>query len=876
MYTPNVEGLLETLNAPLEVVHNVAPAEVRAHLDRWRQAAETEVKSLETLGAIKRIRGREAKELLHDGTVEIVPAKAVCTVKPGSPYKRKMRVVSCGNYATGTDEASLYAGGAGAESLRALLVHGGRRGRRCFCTDIKTAFLLAPIPAHVTRRYAVKPPRVLVELNICEASELWLIQKALYGFRESPKWWATHRDSILRTAQWQSGGEEFQLRQLKSENNIWAIEAKGGGCAGHLLIYVDDFLFVTDESIARDLVGWIRGRWECTDLSVATEDDPLKFLGVDVYEVRDSHGIIGFRLGQQGYIDELLRSHGVEPNTPVPREWVREMPAAEQFSDADLRSAQKVTGELLWVAQRTRPDLGFCVGLMSSWTTKAPRHVLKIGLRALQFLAATRDQRLSLVPGRPNGMSIYSDASFAPFGGHSISGILIQYDEVGIVWKSRKQTLVTLSTAEAELVAACEAVVLTQSLSALVDELEGVSTSKRLLVDNVAAITLAEGGGSPRTRHLHVRAGFLQEMLEHGDLTVEHCPGEEQLADCLTKALPKPRTDMLSRLIGLGPDPIGGSVAQVKPTPVSGTEDSMPQLCRVPGVPLQARLGLLVTLLLLQAELGEATDGGSEESAEPLSVELSLLLVMMTLAVLFVWESSKQCVRACCARRADDDFRVRTVMTDEDGVLDRRGRRQQAVRRAIEREVQDEGLRQRRPMEEREHGTSGLSSYVHVTVDAPASSSRSVPDPPVASPINATPPPPPPLPGLGSGGPSVREPPPSPCPSSINQPLSTAHGSTSSPPVPNHGLQRLSQSELQGARPGVRRDASTQTDRERGFDFQELCELHVITTTGRGPGALHLFPGCHALRNSTTHQRMFCRYCLQAARDARRNQSSIL
>ncbi|CAE7373674.1 RE1, partial [Symbiodinium necroappetens] len=646
MYTPNVERLLESLTSPLEVIHNVAPAEVREHLERWRQAAETEVKSLETLGAIRRLKGREARELLRDGTVETVPAKAVCTIKPGAPYKRKMRVVSCGNYATGTDEASLYAGGAGAESLRALLVHGGRRGRRCFCTDIKTAFLLAPIPAHVSRRYAVKPPRVLIELNICDPSEIWLIQKALYGFRESPKWWAIHRDSVLETAQWSSGGEHFHLQQLRSESNIWAIVSSSGACAGHLLIYVDDLLLVTEEFIACDFVKWIKARWDCTELSTATEDSPLKFLGVDIYEVRDKHGLVGFRLGQEGYIDELLRSHDVvasaRATTPVPKDWVREAPEAEQFSQAELRSAQRITGELLWVAQRTRLDLGFCVGLMSSWTTKAPSHVSKIGMRVLQFLAATKTQRLSLVPGRANGLSMYSDASFAPYGDHSISGILLQYDEVGVVWKSRKQTLVTLSTAEAELVAACDAVVLGQSLAALVDELEGTSTSKRLLVDN--------------------------DMQARGELIVEHCPGEVQLA-----------------------------VAQVLANPVESplepvANDREPEQ---PAVPMQARVGLVLVLLLLQAELGEATSPVSEDLTEPLGVELSLLLVMMTLAMLFVWESSKQCVRACCTRRLDGEYGVRAVTADDsnDEPSSRRGRRQQAVRRAIEREVQDEGLR---------------------------------------------------------------------------------------------------------------------------------------------------------------------------------------
>ena len=191
----------------------------------------------------------------------------------------------------------------------------------------------------------------------------------------------------------------------------------------------------------------------------------------------------------------------------------------------------------------------------------------RIGERVLQFLAATKAQRLSLVPGKANGLSLYSDASFAPYGDHSISGILIQYDEVGIVWKSRKQTIVTLSTAEAELVAACDAVVLGQSLAALIDELEGTPTSKRLLVDNVAAIILAEGGGSQRTRHLRVRASFLRDMQDREELLVEHCPGEVQLADCLTKALPKPRNDMLSQLVGLGPEVGWSGIAQVSAPP---------------------------------------------------------------------------------------------------------------------------------------------------------------------------------------------------------------------------------------------------------------------------------------------------------------------
>ena len=157
-FTPNVEDLLAGLTAPLDVVHNVSPAEVRQHLAKWRPAAKAELDTFDSMRVVRRFFGEDARAILRDPAIEVIPGKAVCTVKPGEPYKRKFRVVSCGNFAKSTAESQLYAGGAGAESLRALLVHAGGCGRRAYGLDVKSAFLLAPIPTTVTKRYAMRPP----------------------------------------------------------------------------------------------------------------------------------------------------------------------------------------------------------------------------------------------------------------------------------------------------------------------------------------------------------------------------------------------------------------------------------------------------------------------------------------------------------------------------------------------------------------------------------------------------------------------------------------------------------------------------------------------------------------------------------------------
>ena len=205
-FTPNVEELLADLKGPLDVVHNVSPAEVRRHLASWQPAAKAELDTFDQMGVVRKFFGQEARAILRDPSTEVIPGKAVCTVKPGDPFKRKFRVVSCGNFAKTTAESQLYAGGAGAECLRALLVHAGKCQRRAYGLDVKSAFLLADIPTNVTKRYAMRPPRLLIDLKLCTEDEVWMVDKALYGFRESPKWWADHRDRFLSTVRWETPG----------------------------------------------------------------------------------------------------------------------------------------------------------------------------------------------------------------------------------------------------------------------------------------------------------------------------------------------------------------------------------------------------------------------------------------------------------------------------------------------------------------------------------------------------------------------------------------------------------------------------------------------------------------------------------------------
>eukprot|EP00439_Symbiodinium_sp_Y106_P029796 s3022_g3.t1 len=687
-FTPNVEELLEGLAGPLEVVHQVSPAEVKRHLEKWKPSAQDEVDSMENMRAIHRCRGAEAKALLNQPGVEVLPAKGVFTVKPGKPFRRKVRVVSCGNFAKSVAEDVLYASGAAAETLRTLLVQSGVQRRQCWSTDIKCAFLLAPIPENVQKRYVLKPPSVLVALGICTPDEYWEVCRAVYGFKEAPKWWAQYRDKELAKGEFTTPLGTAKLKRAVSDENLWEIVLDNEAVIGHILVYVDDLLVLGSKGTAESVHRWVSSMWSCSDLEKASAHKPLRFLGIDIYEVNDEYGVCGFTLSQEGYIDELVRSHALEVTpramVPVPKEWVKDAPPEEtEYSEATLREAQKITGELLWLSQRTRIDVAFGVGLMSSWTVRSPSYVTRVGLRILSYLANTKRFRLSLVPNGPSELTVYSDASFAPFGERSVSGIVVLLRGRCVLWKSRRQSLMSLSTAECELIAACEAVTLAQSLESLVAELLKVQVAKVLQVDNVAAIVLVEGGGSQRTRHLRVCAHFLRELVDSHELRVLHCPGEVQLADALTKALAAPRLKTLSELLGIGEQPI-------EPDPaVSAVMTASDVFQNID--PAEGQSMMLVLALLMAQVRPAASQDDEEEQYDGVSLDLWIVGSLLAFFLLIVWELGKHCLRQCCLH--GHEARVNTVTVDDEKT-NRRQRRQEAVRRALEKET-SEGLRYR-------------------------------------------------------------------------------------------------------------------------------------------------------------------------------------
>ena len=163
--------------------------------------------------------------------VKVVPSKFVFTVKPPDPpaqkdlphaaregqanFKRKARLVACGNYAPGTG-SEVYASGAAAETLRCFVVISSKRRWLLGSLDVNSAFLLTPIcKGNGFPVFALTPPRLLVRLGLAQEGELWILTHAVYGLRESPKLWSDFRDAQLLGLRFTLSGVEYKLQRGK-------------------------------------------------------------------------------------------------------------------------------------------------------------------------------------------------------------------------------------------------------------------------------------------------------------------------------------------------------------------------------------------------------------------------------------------------------------------------------------------------------------------------------------------------------------------------------------------------------------------------------------------------------------------------------------
>jgi len=211
---------------------------------------------------------------------------------------------------------------------------------------------------------------------------------------------------------------------------------------------------------------------------------------------------------------------------------------------------------LNYLAASTRPDILFAVHQCARFSSNPKLQHERALKRIVRYLKGTLDKGIILTPNPTEGIKCFVDADLAggycnetkddPISVYSRTGYVIFYFGCPVLWVSKLQSEISLSTVESEYIA------LSQSMRDLipfidqVTELSGVFGENRPVVklhctlfeDNNGALELASTPRyRPRTKHIAIKYHHFRERVQNGMIAIKPIDTREQIVDHFTKGL---------------------------------------------------------------------------------------------------------------------------------------------------------------------------------------------------------------------------------------------------------------------------------------------------------------------------------------------------
>ncbi len=322
-----------------------------------------------------------------------------------------------------------------------------------------------------------------------------------------------------------------------------------------LLVYVDNTLiYAPKEEYIDEVIQKLRQQ----DMELEVEESVAGFLGVHM-ERNERDGSI--KLTQTGLTKRIIEALNIGDlpikHTPAGRE-----PLVKD-ADGDPPDAtygySSVIGMLQYLHGHSRPDITFSVSQCARFMHQTKRSHEEALERIGQYLKGTMDEGLILRPSGEMNIDCYVDADFAglwpyedkhdPTCVKSRTGFAICISDCPVIWSSKLQSDIAMSTMESEynaLSMAMKSVLPLQTLVRVVAR--GVGLPKERMTtfkttvweDNAGALTLAKlepGSMTPRSKHYAVKYHWFREHLKPNRVECKKIDTNEQKADILTKGL---------------------------------------------------------------------------------------------------------------------------------------------------------------------------------------------------------------------------------------------------------------------------------------------------------------------------------------------------
>ena len=385
--------------------------------------------------------------------------------------------------------------------------------------DFKCAYLNADIDCEIF----MEQPKGF-EVKSDKGDELVLkLKKSLYGLKQSGRMWNNLLHSFLVGLGFvRSEAENCVYVSYKDEIKII------------IIVWVDDLIIAgSDLEAVEQVKTKLKDNFKMKDFNTIRE-----FLGIE-FEFDDDH----IKLHQAKYAEKILKRFNMFDCN------IKKLPcdpSITKLNDADSKQFvdntqyRSMVGSLVYLTSCTRPDLTYIVTKLSEKLECPTQAYLNACKFVLRYLRGTIEKGL-VYKRSSNGLKLvgYSDSDFGSSSDRkSFSGYCFQMSPGNsfISWKTKKQPIVTLSTCEAEYVAANYALQEGIFLVQLLTDLGYPGHQICLYVDNKGAIDLSKNPvHHNRSKHIDIRYHFIRQKVQDGSLQVLKVASDQNFADVFTK-----------------------------------------------------------------------------------------------------------------------------------------------------------------------------------------------------------------------------------------------------------------------------------------------------------------------------------------------------
>lgn len=166
-------------------------------------------------------------------------------------------------------------------------------------------------------------------------------------------------------------------------------------------------------------------------------------------------------ISQKRYIKGILKRFNFENCNPISTPIDPKLTVNISNNENNKEPVRELVGCLMYLMLGSRPDISFSVNYYSRYQDKNINEVWKGLKRLLRYLKGTIDVCLKFErKSNELEMTCYVDSDWGGDSNdrRSVSGYLIKFFGNTVLWVTRKQNCVSLSSTEAELIALCSAV----------------------------------------------------------------------------------------------------------------------------------------------------------------------------------------------------------------------------------------------------------------------------------------------------------------------------------------------------------------------------------------------------------------------------------